>query len=69
MKIMVSRVEELIAEQKLTKKCLASVCGLSPQIISVTLRRGSCEPRTAGKLAHGLGVPVSEIMERREDES
>ena len=26
---------------------------------------GPCEPKTAGKLAAGLGVPVAEIIEER----
>lgn len=31
-------------------------------VISALIRRGKCEPRTAGKLAAGLGVPVSAII-------
>ena len=32
---------------------------------STIIRRGTCEPKTAGKLAAGLGVPVAEIIEER----
>lgn len=65
MRICVTNVETILAEQGMTKKALAKNCGLSPQIISVTLRRGSCEPRTAGKIAKGLGVPVSDIVDQK----
>ena len=32
------------------------------QNISAIIKRGTCEPKTAGKLAVGLGVPVAEIV-------
>ena len=35
---------------------------MSRQNISTIIRRGTCEPRTAGKLAAGLGVSVLEII-------
>ena len=56
------KVNCLLAEQGLTKTVLAARCGISRQSLSVILRRGSCEPRTAGKLAAGLGVPVQDIV-------
>ena len=55
-------IETTMAERGLTKKALAEHCGISAQNISTIIRRGTCEPRTAGKLAAGLGVPVSEII-------
>lgn len=55
------RIEQLLAEQGLTKKALAEKCGVSRQNISAVVRRGTCEPRTAGKLASGLGVTIEEI--------
>ena len=55
-------VQVKLAEQRLTKKALAEKCGISPQNISTIIRRGTCEPKTAGKLAAGLGVPVAEII-------
>lgn len=61
MKINTPRIETLMAEQGLTRKALAESSGVSPQNISTILRRGTCEPRTAGKLAVGLGVSVTEI--------
>lgn len=56
------RIETLIAELGITKKALAANCGISAQNVSTIIRRGTCEPKTAGKLAAGLGVPVAEIV-------
>lgn len=55
-------IEAKMAERGLTKKALASSCGISAQNISTIIRRGTCEPKTAGKLAAGLGIPVAEII-------
>ena len=57
-------IETLIAEKGLTKKALAESCGISAQNVSTIIRRGTCEPKTAGKLAAGLGVPVAEIIKK-----
>lgn len=62
MKINTNRVILILAQQELTKTALAERCGLSRQNLSTILGRGTCEPVTAGKLAKGLGVPVSEIV-------
>lgn len=56
-------IDIILAERRLTKADLAKNCGISRQNISTIIRRGTCEPRTAGKLAAGLGVPVTEIIE------
>lgn len=66
MRICVTNVETILAERGMTKKALAKTCGLSAQTISAILQRGSCEPRTAGKIATGLGVPVSDIVNQKE---
>lgn len=55
-------IETMLAERGLTKKALAEICGISAQNVSTIIRRGTCEPRTAGKLAAGLGVPVADII-------
>lgn len=55
-------VETTVAERGLTKSELAARSGISRQSLSTILRRGTCEPKTAGKLAAGLGVPVAEII-------
>lgn len=56
------RIEAMLAERGLTKKALAASCGISAQNVSTIIRRGTCEPKTAGKLAAGLGVPVADII-------
>lgn len=61
MKLNIAKIEVLLAESRLNKAKYAERCGISRQSISTILRRGSCEPVTAGKLASGLGVPVTEI--------
>ena len=58
------KIEELLAKAGLTKTELASRCGVSRQNISTIVRRGTCTPRTLGKLAEGLSVSVSELMRR-----
>ena len=62
MNLLVQRIETVMAEQGLTKKELAANCGISAQNVSPIIRRGTCEPKTAGKLAAGLGVPVADII-------
>lgn len=57
------RIEALLAERGITKKTLAEKSGVSAQNISTIVRRGTCEPRTAGKLAAGLGVALADILE------
>lgn len=65
MKISVLKIETLLAEKSMTKADLANrCCGISRQNVSTLIRRGTCEPRTAGKLASGLGVEVREIIEK-----
>lgn len=59
------RIELTLAEKGWTRVELAERCGISRQSISTIVRRGTCEPKTAGKLAAGLGVPVAEIIEER----
>lgn len=63
MKISATRIETILAERRMTKAALADSCGVSRQNVSTILRRGTCEPRTAGKLAAGLGVDVADIVE------
>ena len=63
MKISATRIETILAKRGMTKADLADECGVSRQNISTIIRRGTCEPRTAGKLAAGLGVDVADILE------
>ena len=61
--ISATRIETILAERGMTKAILAENCGISRQSISTVVRRGTCEPKTAGKLAAGLGVSVSDIIQ------
>jgi len=63
MTINTRRIEMMLAERGMTKAALAESCGISRQNVSTIIWRGTCEPKTAGKLAAGLGVPVGEILE------
>lgn len=62
MTINTQRIEAKLAEKGLSKTAYAENCGISRQSISTIIRRGTCEPKTAGKLAAGLGVPVADII-------
>ena len=64
MTVNAQHIETKMAELGLTKKALAANCGISAQNISTIIRRGTCEPKTAGKLAAGLGVPVADIIKK-----
>lgn len=66
MKINAIKIETLLAEQGITKAALAQKCGMARQNISTIVRRGTCEPKTAGKLAVGLGVNVADIIEKED---
>lgn len=57
-----TRIELMLAERGMTQTSLAASCGISRQNISTIIRRGTCEPKTAGKLAAGLGVPVETLI-------
>lgn len=62
MRIDVNKVKIILAEREMTRSALAALCGISRQNISTILTRGTCEPKTAGKLAKGLGIPVDELV-------
>lgn len=57
-------LETILAERGMTKSDLAKASGVCRQNISVIVRRGTCEPKTAGKLATGLGVSVTDIQRK-----
>ena len=62
MNINAEKIELLLAKQGITKTALADRCGICRQNISTLIRRGTCEPKTAGKLAKGLGVPIDDLI-------
>lgn len=57
------KIDVLIARKCLTQAETARLAGLSRQCMILTLKRGRCTARTAGKIARALGVDVTEIME------
>lgn len=61
MNISTRKIEIILAERGITKKALSEASGISRQNISTIIRRGTCAPGTAGKLAAGLGVSVEAI--------
>lgn len=61
MKINAYKIKMILAEAEMTRADLAAKCRVSRQSISTILTRGTCELRTAGKIAKALGIPVSEI--------
>lgn len=63
LKICSEKIEFLLAAQLMRKSELANLCGICRQSLSLILKRGTCEPRTAGKIAAGLGVSVSDIAD------
>ena len=62
MKINTAKIKMILAERGMTRGELADCCGICRQNVSIIMARGTCEPKTAGKIAKGLGVPVDEIV-------
>lgn len=62
MKINTTKISLILAEREMTRSSLAELCGVSRQNISTILTRGTCEPKTVGKLAKGLGIDPVEII-------
>lgn len=63
MKISKTKFEILLAQKGLTQNDLAQKSGIPYQNVSTVKNCGTCAPQTAAKLAAGLGVDVSEIVE------
>ena len=64
MKLDVFAIKLLIAERELKIMELAKKMGCGRECLTQILRRGSCTPKTAGRLAHALDVPVEAIVIR-----
>ena len=56
------RVEIRMGELGLSRKDLGERCGIKPQNVSTLLRRGTCTPKTAVKLAGALNLPTADII-------
>lgn len=62
MEIDSKKIKIYLAESRMTQATLAKITGIASQNISAIISKGRCSTVTAGKLADGLGVHVSEIM-------
>lgn len=68
MKIDRKALDMLLAQQEMTLTELANRSGMGRHQMYTLLRNGSCRPITAGRIARGLGVDVSEIIKQEEEE-
>lgn len=55
MQLDILKIETFLAENRLSKSEYAKRCSISRQNLSTILRRGSCEPVTAGKVVFNSG--------------
>lgn len=62
MRINSFRIHAQLARQNMTQTELAKRAGTTRQAMSTLIRRGSCEPRTAGKIAAALNIDVEELI-------
>lgn len=62
MEISKKAIEMILADQQLDKSKLSEKIGCNRSWLSQVISRESCRPATAGRIARGLGVPVSEIL-------
>lgn len=62
MKLDARKIKMLLAEREMNQSDLARQCGVARQQLGKILARESCTTKMLGKIAKGLGVPVSEII-------
>lgn len=58
-----------MAEKKLNCSTLAKASGVSRASISYIRNGKSCKPDIAGKLADALGIPVSELIVTKKEQT
>ena len=63
MKINSKGIEIIMAEKKLSLKIVAERGDITSQGVYNAIRAGRATPKTVGKIAAGLGVPVADILE------
>lgn len=66
MKLDVLAIDMKLAEKGMTRANLAAASGMHRQSISTVLKRGSCNPATAGRLAAALETSIDEIIPNRQ---
>ena len=52
-----------MARKNLKYKELASLAGISNTTVSTIMKRGTCSPVNAGRIARVLGVDVTELIQ------
>ena len=62
MNINTTQLQIVMAGRRMSLTQLSERSGVAKQNISTIIRRGTCTPKTAGKLAAGLDVSVREIV-------
>lgn len=58
------KIETILAGKLMTRVTLSQRSGISRQSISTIMRRGTCEPKTVGRIAAGLNVSIEEILKK-----
>ena len=66
MEISKNAIEMILAERQLDKSKLSEKIGCNRSWLSAVINRETCRPATAGRIAKGLEVPVSEILKKTE---
>lgn len=61
MKLNTKRIKNYLAEKDMSLAELARACNMYSAGITTVLKRGTCTPRIAGRIARGMGVDLSEI--------
>ena len=57
-----TKIELIMAEREMSKTELAQLIGMANQNLSTLLARGTCYPKTVGRLAKAMGVAPAEII-------
>ena len=68
MKILKSKLFVIMATSGITQGDIAKKMGVSRSYISTVLARGTCSPKTAGRIAKALNVSVESIVEVPNDQ-
>mgnify|MGYP004500394745 CR=1 FL=1 len=64
MKVKVKNINALMAKNIINPYELCTKAGFSYQTYRNLLKKSTCKPATAGRLAKALGVDVTEIIEQ-----
>ncbi len=64
MKVNKRKLEIAMARAELNRNQLAEKANIPLPTICTAVRRGTCKPATAGRIAKALGVDVTEIIDQ-----